>query len=142
MKKTALLIGSALLSIVLLAGCTKSSNTSNTATPQTTPATSETATPPTPAASQTGPSVAITLNEYSIVPDITLNANEPTVLRVSNNGRLLHNYVVPDLDIDVSVGPGETESVTINAPQAGTFDVTCTIAGHKELGMEGKVIVK
>jgi len=36
---------------------------------------------------------------------------------------------------------GETATITFRTEQTGTFDMYCTIAGHREAGMEGKVTV-
>lgn len=36
---------------------------------------------------------------------------------------------------------GKTSSVTFKADRPGTYEFWCTISGHKELGMVGKLVV-
>ena len=45
------------------------------------------------------------------------------------------------LGISVSLPPGETQKVVINAPP-GTYEFYCNVPGHKEAGMVGTLTVK
>jgi azurin len=40
------------------------------------------------------------------------------------------------------LGPGESDTITFNAPAAGVYDYICTFPGHVILGMRGKMTVK
>ena len=58
-----------------------------------------------------------------------------------NEGVTLHNFSLDALGISVDIAPGETKTVTINAP-AGTYEYYCNVPGHKEAGMTGTLIVQ
>jgi uncharacterized cupredoxin-like copper-binding protein len=36
---------------------------------------------------------------------------------------------------------GQKATTTVTAAKTGNYDVECTIAGHKELGMKGSMVV-
>ena len=48
---------------------------------------------------------------------------------------------VKNLNISVDVAPGQTQTVTINAP-AGDYYFFCNVPGHEEAGMHGMMHVK
>lgn len=45
-------------------------------------------------------------------------------------------------DLHVHADAGKTEAVEFTVTEAGSYNFNCTVAGHKEAGMVGKVIVK
>jgi uncharacterized cupredoxin-like copper-binding protein len=49
--------------------------------------------------------------------------------------------VLPSQNIKITIEPGQTATKTFTAPAAGTYDIVCDEAGHKEAGMVGKLIV-
>ncbi len=138
----------ATLAVVFLAGCTKA-GTSNTSTinTSTTPAT-ETSTPTSlPPLDElnttTDGAPTIRMDEYSFSPtNLELKVGQAQQVTISNTGRIRHTYQVPDLDIDVTLAAGKSETITVTPKTAGTFEVTCTEPGHTGLGMEGTVTVK
>lgn len=102
----------------------------------------------TPTAS--GCEVTIDLEDIKFVPnDITIPANTPVKFILHNAGALPHDFSVTDhnnpnvkdLGINVSLDPGETKDVTINAP-AGDYYFYCNVPGHEEAGMHGMLHVK
>jgi uncharacterized cupredoxin-like copper-binding protein len=117
--------------------------------PETTPVT-ETPTPQPPAETTTAPAaqeVAIGMYDIRFNPNlITIPANTPVTIKLTNHGAILHNFSitnhknphVKDLNISVNVNPGETKTVTINAP-AGTYYFYCNVPGHEQAGMFGYV---
>ncbi|HET8524092.1 MAG TPA: cupredoxin domain-containing protein, partial [Thermomicrobiales bacterium] len=68
-------------------------------------------------------------------------ANTDVVLTLTNVGSVPHNFSIDELHISVDLDPGETTTVTINAP-AGTYQYYCNIPGHRISGMVGTLIVK
>ncbi len=92
------------------------------------------------AASASGP----TIESYDIYfepKELTIPAGTDVTVTLPNVGVTLHNFSVDALDISVDLAPGETKTVTINAP-AGTYEYYCNVPGHKEAGMVGTLTVQ
>jgi plastocyanin len=95
----------------------------------------------TPAATG-GATETITLVDIKFDPStLTIPANTDVTVSLPNNGVSLHNFSIDELNISVDVQPGQTGSVTINAP-AGTYQFYCNVPGHKEAGMVGTLTVQ
>ena len=68
---------------------------------------------------------------------------------LKNSGEIDHNFSVTDhgneglqnLNIDVTIKPGESGSTTINAPE-GVYYFFCNQPGHEAAGMRGYITVK
>jgi cytochrome c oxidase subunit 2 len=52
-----------------------------------------------------------------------------------------HDYVSDELDLHVHAGAGETQRGGLTAATAGTYTVYCSISGHRDAGMEGRIVV-
>ena len=115
------------------------------------------------ASNSTAPkTVTLTLNEFQFQPaEITANVGQPIKLVLKNNGTVLHDFVSTDAMVEVmeehgaehdmagmqtnmhaAIEAGQQSTLEFKATQAGTYTFYCTIAGHKEAGMVGKLIVK
>lgn len=113
-----------------------------TATAQAEAGSAPTAAPATGGGSEAGQEVTIAMHDIFFDPaEVTIPANTPVKVILPNEGAALHDFSIDALGISVTVNPGETGDVTINAP-AGEYDFYCNIPGHKEAGMIGKLIVK
>jgi uncharacterized cupredoxin-like copper-binding protein len=106
--------------------------------------------------------VTITLNEFQFQPaEITAGVGQPIKLVLKNSGTVLHDFVSTDAMVEVmeehgaahdmggmdttmhaAIEAGQQSTLEFKATQAGTYTFLCTIAGHKEAGMVGKLIVK
>ena len=115
------------------------------------------------ASNSTAPkTVTLTLNEFQFQPaEITANVGQPIKLVLKNNGTVLHDFVSTDAMVEVieehgaehdmagmqtnmhaAIEAGQQSTLEFKATQPGTYTFYCTIAGHREAGMEGKLIVK
>jgi uncharacterized cupredoxin-like copper-binding protein len=118
------------------------------------------------AAAKPGPTepqtIALALNEFQFQPaEITVNVGQPIKLVLKNNGTVLHDFVSTDAMVEVmeehgaehdmagmetnmhaAIEAGQQSTLEFKAMQAGTYTFYCTVAGHKEAGMVGKLIVK
>jgi nitrite reductase (NO-forming) len=99
----------------------------------------------TPAAGGGTPAAAATtidLQDIRFVPaELTVQANTPTTISLSNTGASLHNFSIDELHIKQDVQPGQTVEVVINAP-AGEYKFYCDVPGHEAAGMVGTLTVK
>lgn len=115
------------------------------------------------ASNSTAPkTVTLTMTEFQFQPaEITANVGQPIKLVLKNNGTVLHDFVSTDAMVEVmeehgamhdmsgmqtamhaAIEAGQQSTLEFKATQAGTYTFYCTVAGHKEAGMVGKLIVK
>jgi len=94
--------------------------------------------------------------------EMTLTKGQPVTLVLDNKDSMLHDLSVEQmpvsgkkessagdhghgggnkLTVHVSADPGKTGSVEFTPTQSGTYTYYCTVAGHREAGMVGKVVV-
>lgn len=97
-----------------------------------------------------GPCLEVELDDLYFEPNvITIPADTAVTFVLYNEGEALHNFSVTEqgneglenLGIDVDVPPGETKTVTINAPE-GDYYFFCDQPGHEQAGMRGYLRVK
>lgn len=88
--------------------------------------------------------VNVSGTDYGFTPKKILgHVGEKMLINFKNDSDHMHNFVIPDLNITTEVlKPGETEALEITPEAAGTYQIICSIAGHKEQGMFGEFIVK
>jgi len=110
--------------------------------------------------------IDIKAENMRFVPDrIEVPAGKTVMIRMQNTDENQHDFEVGGLtaeimdrtgmkdegmDMDMSGGMGTINmhsaakgkaSVTFRADKPGTYDIYCTITGHKESGMVGKMVV-
>ncbi len=120
----------------------------------------------TPAKSTSPTAVAAGIQEITFPQKhLTLNAGVPARLVIVNQGTIEHDITIPGLAVGAaadahgheeashSMGalppgtvhatakPGDRAAVEFT-PKAGTYTFTCSIAGHKEAGMQGTLVVQ
>ena len=106
--------------------------------------------------------LTVNLTEFQFQPaEITVSVGQPIKLVLKNNGTVLHDFVSTDALVEVmeehgaehdmagmetnmhaAVEAGQQSTLEFKATQAGTYTFYCNIAGHREAGMVGKLIVK
>ena len=88
-------------------------------------------------------------------PTVQANVGDSIVFHVTNKGKSFHAFAVtasatgpgPAIDgttvgtADNPMKPGTSGQVTFVPSAAGTYYYICAVPGHRELGMEGKIIV-
>jgi len=117
----------------------------STATPGSSPEASPNASPgASPMASPSASSNEVMLAAEDIKYDKTelkIPANTDVKVTLENKGMLQHDWAVDELKVMIDIlDAGEKGSVTVNA-DAGEYEYYCTVPGHKEAGMVGKLIV-
>ena len=113
------------------------------ATPQTAGAPGESAegTPVEVASEQLPTSYEVDMVDIAFNPtEFTIPANTDVTIKAVNNGALPHTFTIPDVADTGDVASGASAEVTVNLPP-GEYEFICTVPGHKEAGMVGKVIV-
>jgi uncharacterized cupredoxin-like copper-binding protein len=75
-------------------------------------------------------------------PETTLKAGKYT-FEVKNEGKVPHDLVVKGAGMQEgtpTIAPGKSESLTVDL-KPGSYELYCSIPGHKQLGMDQKVTV-
>ncbi len=87
--------------------------------------------------------VSVNATESKFDP-ATINATpgQTVNLTVKNSGSVQHSFVIAGANVKLTIDPGKSATQTFTAPAAGTYAFECDIAGHKEAGMVGQLIVK
>lgn len=92
------------------------------------------------ASAAAGPVEVASYDIYFDPNELTIPANTDVTFTLPNNGVTLHDFTIDALGIAVTIEPGGTEEVVINAP-AGEYEFYCSVPGHKAAGMVGTLIV-
>lgn len=110
--------------------------------------------------------VTVEMTDFAYSPSsITIPAGEPVTLTIKNAGNIEHDFVVEKIDattdmlqdsgseahhahgekqnydLHVSANAGETSVLELTVSEPGTYEVFCSVQGHKEAGMIGKLNV-
>ncbi len=91
-----------------------------------------------------GESVALTATEYKFNPaDVTVDAAGKVTFTVTNDGQQTHALEVEGNGVEEetdSIAAGESGTLTVDL-EPGEYEFYCPIDGHREQGMEGKIVV-
>jgi uncharacterized cupredoxin-like copper-binding protein len=97
------------------------------------------------AASAGGQTVNVSETDYELDP------SDPTVepgtvsFEVTNDGGVAHNLEVEgpkgEVELEQDLGPGESDTLTVDLSKPGTYEFYCPVDGHRDLGMEGEITV-
>lgn len=95
-----------------------------------------------------GPSIV--MSDYAFDPR-NLTVDRGAEVRVTNEGQIAHNLKIergpdPTEETEELAGtdtflPGDSETLAVDLA-AGRYVMVCTVPGHRELGMTGKLTVR
>lgn len=76
-------------------------------------------------------------------PDLIVRAGETVRVVIVNGDEMPHDLAIPDLTVQTPLltGRGQTAEVTFRAGKPGATVYYCTVSGHRQSGMEGRLIV-
>jgi uncharacterized cupredoxin-like copper-binding protein len=119
-------------------------------------------------ASQPATQVTVLETDFAYHPfTITVPVNQSITLVFENTGLVEHDFVIEQVsltevvksdseshgmsghdmgdtthyDLHVSTLPGQSSSIEFTPTEAGTYEFFCTVEGHREAGMTGKMVV-
>jgi uncharacterized cupredoxin-like copper-binding protein len=100
-------------------------------------------TTPAPATPPPGVELSVTGTEFAFTPDAyTVTAGESVTITLVNGGAVEHDFSVDALNVRVHADVGKTTSETFTGFAAGTYEVYCSIPGHKQAGMVAELVVE
>lgn len=76
-------------------------------------------------------------------PTLAANAGDTVEIALQSGEGAEHDLVIPELNVasaKFSAGTGKT-TLRFKVPRSGTFTYYCSIPGHRQIGMEGKLQV-
>ncbi len=86
--------------------------------------------------------VEVAATSFEFDPDeITVTAGEDIAIVLTSDD-LLHDFTIDDIDVHVAADRGETAEGGLRADEPGEYTYYCTVAGHREAGMEGTLVVE
>jgi plastocyanin len=74
--------------------------------------------------------------------EVTAKVGETVALRLDNPHGAPHSFDIDELNIHVPMAVGKSGLALFKPTKAGTYTFYCGVPGHRELGMEGKLIVE
>ena len=90
-----------------------------------------------------GSDLAVTAKEFSFNPArLTLKAGQSAKLVMENIGSIEHDFTVDDAGFKLSVTGGKTKDKELKIDKPGTYEFHCSVAGHKDAGMKGELVVE
>jgi nitrite reductase (NO-forming) len=80
--------------------------------------------------------------EGDVNPDLVVQPGDTTELIIINGDGMPHDLAIPDLDVQIATvnSQGQTRSAVFEVGEAGSYTYYCTIPGHRQAGMEGKLV--
>lgn len=79
----------------------------------------------------------------TINPTLQVKVGDVVQVTLVNGDGVLHDIALPDFDVksDQVVRIGASSVIVFRADKEGTFSYFCTVPGHRQLGMEGKIVI-
>ena len=72
---------------------------------------------------------------------ITVEVGEDIAVELTASD-IRHDFVIDELDAHVVADAGKTAEGGLRAEEPGSFTYYCSVAGHREAGMEGTLVVR
>lgn len=81
--------------------------------------------------------------EFAYAPKAwEIPSGKPIKIVLKNKGTVEHDFTIDALRLKVTVAAGKDAEKSFAAIAPGTYEVHCSVAGHKEAGMTGTLTVK
>ncbi len=134
-------IGAAVAVAVPMVGCGGSSNDNSTSNAATQASTSG------GGASGAGGTVDLTATDFKFDPSDTTAKSGNVTFNLKNDGQVTHSLEIEDVtpghdqELEGNVSPGSSGNLTVNL-KPGKYEFYCPIDHHRQMGMEGELVVK
>ena len=93
---------------------------------------------------ETPNAITVEGTEFSFHPsEITVMKGEQVTIIFKHVGKIAHNLVIGEFGVRTdTILRGKKDALTFTPTKTGTFPFWCAVPGHRDAGMEGKLIVK
>lgn len=130
---------------IALAGCGGGSSNKSASTPATTPAPVQKQKTKTTTPSGGGAKAAtISETEFKLTPSTAKVGAGAVTVTAKNDGTIVHTLEIDGNGVEKKTGmiqAGSSAVLKVNL-KPGTYEMYCTIPGHKQSGMKGTIVVK
>jgi nitrite reductase (NO-forming) len=79
-------------------------------------------------------------------PDLIVKAGGSVRVTLVNGDGMAHDLAIPDLGVKTPMVSAQGATVqntfTVTPDQVGAYDYFCTVSGHRQAGMAGKLIIQ
>lgn len=127
--------------VLLLGACSSTSADNSTTNP---PAAYGAGASASPSVAPVGTSVGVVEKEFSITLDKASFTPGDYTFSIRNQGSFPHNLTIEGPGVDSKASPtlsaGDSGSLTV-ALQKGSYELSCSVPGHKDKGMDIKITV-
>ena len=87
--------------------------------------------------------ITVTATDFRDDPStVVVNSSQVVRLTFRNQGSVQHTLVIPQLGVRMVADPGASSSTSFTAGDIGTYPFYCNIAGHREAGESGQLLVR
>lgn len=83
---------------------------------------------------------ALELSEFTITGDLKIPSGDLEI-EIVNSGAAQHNLAFENGPVSDDLNSGDTTTLQVGHLEPGTYTIFCTIAGHREAGMEAHLVV-
>ncbi len=96
------------------------------------------AAPPAPGAA----TITVESADFSFRPvEVRIAAGRSVNVTLANRGMILHDLTIPALRFQLVAQPGQRAAGSVAAQARGTYELYCSVPGHREAGMVGRLVV-
>ena len=92
-----------------------------------------------------GQTIQVKESEYKLTPSsFTVSKPGKVTFEVTNAGQTDHALEVEGNGVEEeteTISPGSSAKLTVDLSKNGTYEVYCPIDGHRDMGMEAKLVV-
>jgi len=82
--------------------------------------------------------------EGRLNPDLSARNGDTVRIVVINGDGIPHDLAIPDLNAQSSMlgSKGQATEIVFSVENSGVYPYYCTVAGHRQAGMEGTLVVE
>lgn len=86
--------------------------------------------------------IEVSASSFAFDPDeIEAKAGEDIAIVLTSTD-IVHDFTIDELDAHVAADASETATGGLRADESGSYTFYCSVAGHREQGMEGILVVE
>ncbi len=86
--------------------------------------------------------VAVDAAEFVFRPaEVRVPSGQGVNIILANRGAVVHDLTIPALGFHLSVQPQRLREGSLSATGPGTYEFYCSVPGHREAGMAGRIVV-
>jgi plastocyanin len=88
------------------------------------------------------PTIEVTGLDFRFQPaEIRIKAGQNVNIALANRGAIIHDITIPALQVSLVAQPGQRVTAGLAAARPGTYEFYCSVPGHREAGMVGRLVV-